>query len=103
MNNPFPFVFDSFIFPEGENALNGEKALAYVRMRHEDPKGDLGRNNRQRQVVEALLDKGMNMSTVKNIPSLLTLAKSISKRILMSAMHLRCITSLRMDGLISKR
>ncbi|AKP78196.1 LCP family protein [Priestia aryabhattai] len=75
VNNPFPFVFDSFIFPEGENALNGEKALAYVRMRHEDPKGDLGRNNRQRQVVEALLDKGMNMSTVKNIPSLLTLAK----------------------------
>ncbi|WP_210610562.1 LCP family protein [Priestia flexa] len=75
VNNPFPFTFASYLFPQGETNLNGEKALAYVRMRHEDPKGDLGRNERQKQVVEALLDKGMSMSTVANLPNLLNITK----------------------------
>lgn len=44
-------------YPGNTYTLNGKKALAYVRERHEDPRGDLGRNERQREVVSQLIDK----------------------------------------------
>ncbi len=38
-------------FKQGKHDLNGEEALAYVRMRKQDPNGDYGRAARQRQVL----------------------------------------------------
>lgn len=54
-------------FTEGPIDLDGEKALAYVRMRKEDPAGDFGRAKRQRQVIEAIIKKGANIATVTSI------------------------------------
>jgi LCP family protein required for cell wall assembly len=44
-------------FQPGRHHLNGAEALAYVRMRKQDPKGDLGRNERQREVISSLIDR----------------------------------------------
>ncbi|GGH76640.1 LCP family protein required for cell wall assembly [Pullulanibacillus pueri] len=44
-------------FTKGPMQLNGEEALAYVRMRKRDPRGDFGRNDRQRQVIEAAISQ----------------------------------------------
>ncbi|MBH8597791.1 MULTISPECIES: LCP family protein [unclassified Thermoactinomyces] len=44
-------------FEPGKHHLNGAEALAYVRMRHQDPRGDLGRNERQREVIATLIDQ----------------------------------------------
>ncbi|WP_010197215.1 LCP family protein [Bacillus sp. m3-13] len=44
-------------FYEGKMELDGEKALAYARMRKQDPRGDFGRNDRQRQIMAAVIDK----------------------------------------------
>lgn len=63
-------------FKKGEQHLNGEEALAYVRMRKQDPKGDFGRAERQRQVVEAILHELNSPSTVFKINDL---AKTIGK------------------------
>lgn len=59
-----PFDFDDinskwerFYFYEGEQTLNGEEALVYARMRMKDPRGDFGRNDRQKQIVSALIDQ----------------------------------------------
>lgn len=62
VNVPFYFSTqnhegDPVRFYEGPMHLNGEQALAYVRMRKKDPQGDIGRNARQREVVAALVDK----------------------------------------------
>ncbi|MBA4495373.1 LCP family protein [Paenactinomyces guangxiensis] len=62
VNNKFYFKTTSFNsrvmrFPEGPQHLNGEQALAYVRMRKKDPEGDKGRNRRQQEVVQQLTDK----------------------------------------------
>lgn len=54
-------------FTEGPIDLDGEKALAYVRMRKQDPAGDFGRAKRQRQVIEAIIKKGANIATVTSI------------------------------------
>jgi len=41
----------------GCQELNGKDALAYVRMRYADPKGDLGRVERQQQYLGAVMKK----------------------------------------------
>ena len=46
--------------------MNGKKALAYVRMRYADPKGDLGRIQRQQQFMSAVLHKVSMPSTLLN-------------------------------------
>ncbi|MFG6116695.1 LCP family protein [Halobacillus sp. MO56] len=65
--NEFPFVQGGFDYPKGPQTLSGEQALAYVRMRDQDPKGDIGRNHRQREVVEGLMAQGMSLHAVVNL------------------------------------
>lgn len=52
--NPFSFDYEGRSFPEGPLHLDGEMALKYSRMRQGDPRGDFGRNDRQRQVLQDL-------------------------------------------------
>lgn len=51
-------------FEEGEMTLTGEESLAYVRMRYRDPRGDLGRNERQKQVIQAAIKEAISASTL---------------------------------------
>lgn len=53
--------------------LDGERALHYTRMRKSDPKGDLGRNDRQQQVFEHLLKKSTSFSNVFKIKEILNI------------------------------
>lgn len=55
--------------------LNGKQALSYSRMRHSDPKGDYGRQTRQRQIIEKLIMKAVSLGSVIRYKSIL---KSIS-------------------------
>ncbi|WP_139720334.1 LCP family protein [Serinicoccus chungangensis] len=50
--------------PAGCQELAGEQALGYVRMRYSDPRGDLGRVERQREFLSALVDRMLTPSTV---------------------------------------
>jgi polyisoprenyl-teichoic acid--peptidoglycan teichoic acid transferase len=58
-------------FPKGTLNLDGKKALAYARMRHEDSRGDFGRNLRQRQVITGVMEKGKSLSSVTNMERIL--------------------------------
>lgn len=59
----------SYNFQEGLTELDGDKALAYVRMRKQDPAGDFGRAKRQRQVVAGMIDKGASIGSIGKISS----------------------------------
>ncbi|PFA64060.1 LytR family transcriptional regulator [Bacillus cereus] len=73
-------------FKQGQQMLNGEEALAYVRMRKDDPKGDHGRADRQRQVITAVAHKLNSTSTVFKIKDLSEImAKHIKTSIPVSA------------------
>lgn len=50
----------------GCQTLNGAEALAWVRMRYADPKGDLGRIERQRQYVALMADQLLSWQTLVN-------------------------------------
>lgn len=63
---PFDFSYDWNDFHKGKQHLNGRHAVAYVRMRKEDPRGDYGRQMRQRQVIEAVAHKAMSVNTLSN-------------------------------------
>lgn len=57
VKNDINFSYYEMKFPKGQVSLNGKEALAYARMRYDDPRGDFGRQIRQRQVVQAVTDK----------------------------------------------
>ncbi|MDD9205637.1 LCP family protein, partial [Georgenia sp. 10Sc9-8] len=46
--------------------VGGETALAFARMRYADPEGDLGRAERQRQVIASVVDEVTTPATVVN-------------------------------------
>ena len=50
--------------PAGCQMMDGKTSLAYVRSRHADPKGDLGRAERQRAFLGAVIKKAASPSTV---------------------------------------
>ncbi|MRX72174.1 LytR family transcriptional regulator [Bacillus lacus] len=54
-------------FSEGPKTMNGEEALAYARMRKRDPRGDFGRNERQKQIISAAIDKAISPSNLLKI------------------------------------
>lgn len=70
---PFNFTYDWCDFRKGRQHLNGRHAVAYVRMRKEDPRGDYGRQVRQRQVIEAVAKKAMSVNTLANYRKLVTI------------------------------
>ncbi|OYO21028.1 transcriptional regulator [Enemella dayhoffiae] len=52
--------------PGGCQNMDGVTALGYVRMRYADPTGDLGRMNRQREMVAGVAKKAASPLTVLN-------------------------------------
>lgn len=49
---------------KGCQSLNGADALGFVRTRYTDPRGDLGRADRQRQFLSAVMKKAVTPATV---------------------------------------
>lgn len=72
VTNNLAFTNGSYDFPVGELDLDGREALAYVRMRKNDPQGDVGRNERQRQVIEGVISKGASFNGVSKINEILS-------------------------------
>ncbi len=55
---------DAITLYEGNQELDGEEALAFVRMRKQDPTGDIGRGERQKQIIKAIIEKGTSLSSI---------------------------------------
>jgi polyisoprenyl-teichoic acid--peptidoglycan teichoic acid transferase len=66
VQNDLDFTYEGTHFPKGELKLNGEKALKYSRMRYEDPRGDFGRQQRQRQIIQGVINEGASLSSLTN-------------------------------------
>ncbi|MEJ8307236.1 LCP family protein [Saccharibacillus sacchari] len=75
VDNPFEFDFEGTDYKKGPIDMNGHEALMYSRMRYDDPKGDIGRNDRQQLVLSALIEKGKNISNLTKVNSLLEAVK----------------------------
>lgn len=63
-------------FKQGVQTLDGEEALAYARMRKQDPKGDIGRGERQQQVIQATIKEMKNSQSIGTYIDLFTAVSS---------------------------
>lgn len=72
VNNPFEFTYEGTTFPKGSQSLDGEMALKYSRMRYDDPNGDYGRQERQRQIITGVSKKVLSTNGLTNYQSILT-------------------------------
>ena len=57
---------DRRTFEQGNQHLNGEEALDYVRQRYQFPDGDFTRMRHQQQFLRALMDKAASSGTLTN-------------------------------------
>ncbi|PFO55039.1 LytR family transcriptional regulator [Bacillus cereus] len=78
VNNDLDFTYEGIHFEKGNIHLDGRKALHYSRMRKLDPRGDFGRQMRQRQVIQAVIKKGASVSSLANYGDVL---KAIEKNV----------------------
>jgi polyisoprenyl-teichoic acid--peptidoglycan teichoic acid transferase len=76
VNNDLDFTSDGVHFAEGTLTLNGEDALKFSRMRYEDPRGDFGRQFRQRQIIQGVIREGASVSSITNFSSIFTALSS---------------------------
>jgi polyisoprenyl-teichoic acid--peptidoglycan teichoic acid transferase len=89
VNNQYAFELDGVTLKKGPQHLNGLQALEYARMRHQDPRGDFGRQERQREVISKVIHKGASISTLTNYNNIL------------KALEDNIETNLTMDDIIS--
>ncbi|MBM7643461.1 glycopolymer--peptidoglycan transferase LytR [Streptococcus loxodontisalivarius] len=55
----------------GTHLINGEQALVFARMRYDDPEGDYGRQKRQREVIQKVMAKLLNLNSVASYKKIL--------------------------------
>ena len=85
---PLTFTYDGHHFTKGKKVhLDGDAALAYSRMRYDDPKGDYGRQLRQRQVIMNVIEQAASLKTLSNLESILdTLEKNVRTNLTFNSM-----------------
>lgn len=66
VNSKRAFEQNGYQFKIGENQLDGKGALAYVRNRHDDPEGDFGRQERQRQLISGIIEEAVSVDSLFN-------------------------------------
>lgn len=86
VNNTFDFDISiedtepeyTAVVPPGKQKVNGEQALVYARMRYQDPEGDYGRQKRQREVIQLIVEKLLSMNSISKYNSIL---KAVSNNV----------------------
>ncbi|MEH6916569.1 LytR family transcriptional regulator [Priestia megaterium] len=71
VNNDLNFNYNGYSFKKGNLTLDGKEALAYSRMRKQDPRGDFGRQMRQRQIIEGVIEEGASVQSLANYGTIL--------------------------------
>lgn len=70
------FTYEGYHYTKGvKTHMDGDKALQYSRMRYQDPLGDYGRQQRQRQLITAILSESTSASNLLKQDFLQSIAK----------------------------
>src|SRR6266567_1135129 len=70
-NKNDPYALKRLYIAPGPQHMNGEQALAYVRSRHADLVGDIGRTERQQEVLTALKKKLNVANVISNLTNII--------------------------------
>jgi len=87
VNNDLDFTYSGVHFPKGQISLDGEDALKFSRMRKEDPRGDFGRQLRQRLIIQAVIKEGASLNSLTNFDNIFdALGKNVKTNITFNEM-----------------
>lgn len=67
VTSPLTFDYEGYSFKKDKTYhMDGAQALAFSRMRYDDPQGDYGRQERQRLIITALMKEAASYKSVLN-------------------------------------
>lgn len=88
VTSPLTFNNMGYSFVQGQKThMDGKKTLAFVDMRHQDPKADYGRQERERLVIQALLKKMVSSTTLLNNKFLNSMSSQMQTNFTMKQMY----------------
>jgi polyisoprenyl-teichoic acid--peptidoglycan teichoic acid transferase len=101
--NKTAFSAHGFDFPEGKITIAGEEALWFVRERKQLPGGDLDRAENQRNVIKAIVQKGLSVQVLSDPGTFINFVGNVAKHLtvdndLSDAELRRTALSLRLTG-----
>jgi polyisoprenyl-teichoic acid--peptidoglycan teichoic acid transferase len=79
--NKTAFTSHGFDYPKGNITIEGEKALWFVRERHSLPGGDLDRAANQRNVIKAIVAKGLSTGVITDPVKFSSFVGNLSKHL----------------------
>ena len=81
VTNKTAFSSHGFDYPKGKITIEGEKALWFVRERHSLPGGDLDRAANQRNVIKAIVAKGLSAGVISDPVKFSSFIGNLSKHL----------------------
>lgn len=84
LNNPVYEQLSGADFPAGWQRLNGAQALAFVRQRHDLPRGDLDRVTRQQAFMASLAHEVILSKTLSSPTTLSNLENAVQRSVVLS-------------------
>jgi LCP family protein required for cell wall assembly len=79
--NKTAFTSHGYDYPKGKITISGKKALWFVRERHALPGGDLDRAENQRNVIKAIVAKGLSADVVADPAKFTTFIGNLAKHL----------------------
>lgn len=81
VTNKTAFSSHGYDYRQGKISVEGEKALWFVRERHSLPGGDLDRAENQRNVIKAIVAKGLSAGVVSDPAKFTTFIGNVAKHL----------------------
>jgi anionic cell wall polymer biosynthesis LytR-Cps2A-Psr (LCP) family protein len=81
VTNKTAFTSHGFDYPKGKITVAGEEALWFVRERHQLPGGDLDRAENQRNVIKAVVQKGLSAKVISDPATFTTFIGNVAKHL----------------------
>ncbi len=81
VKNKTAFTSHGYTYPKGKITISGKKALWFVRERHALPGGDLDRAANQRNVIKAIVAKGLSADVVADPARFTNFLSNVAKNV----------------------
>lgn len=81
VENKTTFSSHGYDYPKGKVTIEGQKALWFVRERHALPGGDLDRAENQRNVIKAIVAKGLSAGVISDPGTFTAFIGNLSKHL----------------------
>jgi LCP family protein required for cell wall assembly len=81
VTNKTTFSSHGYDYPKGKITIQGHRALWFVRERHSLPGGDLDRAENQRNVIKAIVEKGLSAGVISDPAKFTTFLGNVAKHL----------------------